>query len=307
MYATAEEFKDVFSPSPKPARTSSGHAVDFTSSAKMGRQRASGSGGSNAAQLERMKEAMGNDGSFSKTWSGRGTPSQSKVSDAADASGAPSSSSDAAGPDDEAAKAFAQTWAGASGELQLKELRHREREQPISQGTRDAVIEAVALQLAQHVSGGIEAQASSSWSNAIGEFIEQIVQHTEMANSCIVAALIYIERALQVPGFALASQNWRSVLLAALVLAAKVSDDLSVWNEDFAAAVCEPGVGVVEISRWEVDLLQLIEFNVNVELRRYAMVCFSLQQRYEAAHGQRAHFFTYLMKPFADGDQATMT
>ena len=91
-----------------------------------------------------------------------------------------------------------------------------------------------------------------------------------MANSCIVAALIYIERALQVPGFALAAQNWRSVLLAALVLAAKVSDDLSVWNEDFAAAVCEPGVGTVEISRWEVDLLQLIEFNVNVELRQHA-------------------------------------
>ncbi len=36
------------------------------------------------------------------------------------------------------------------------------------------------------------------------------------------------------------------------------------------------------------------------------MVCFSLQQRYEAAHGQRAHFFTYLMKPFADHENQAM-
>ena len=47
---------------------------------------------------------------------------------------------------------------------------HRERKHPITQGTREAVIEAVALQLAQHVSGGGETRSSSSWSNAIGEF-----------------------------------------------------------------------------------------------------------------------------------------
>ena len=154
-------------------------------------------------------------------------------------SGSPESSEGGGGNEGHAAEiqAFAQTWAGKTAELQLKDLRHRERQTPVTQGTREAVIEAVALQLAQHIGG--EIASSSGWSGAISAFIEQIVHHTEMANSCIVAAVIYIERALRATGFVLAAQNWRSVLLAALVLAAKVSDDLSVSKSTSCVTECQ--------------------------------------------------------------------
>ena len=50
----------------------------------------------------------------------------------------------------------------------------------------------------------------------------------------------------------------------------------------------QPGVSVVEINRWEVDLLRLIEFNITVQLSAYATLCFSLQQRYEEVRSRGA-------------------
>lgn len=127
------------------------------------------------------------------------------------------------------------------------------------------------------------------------QYITTIVRQLELPNSCIIASLIYIERAVSNERFSLSLQNWQPCLLAAFVVAAKLAFDEPVWNEDFVKALRISNVQVSQISRWEADFLQLISYNSNVDLSQYATLCFQLQQFHEALHGKSVHFFTYLM------------
>jgi len=126
-------------------------------------------------------------------------------------------------------------------------------------------------------------------------YILTIVRHLELPNSCIVASLIYVQRAVQGTRFTLSLTNWQPCLLAAFVVAAKLSFDEPVWNEDFVKALRISNVQVCQISRWEADFLQLLHFETNVEVAQYASACFMLQKTHEQLHGKPCHFFTYLM------------
>jgi len=196
----------------------------------------------------------------------------------------------------------------------LSELRRREQQQgqreasDCQKGSRKAVIEAVTYQVLTYALGKAKAseemRAASAadaearppgLSASVQQYITTIVRQLELPNSCIVAALIYVERAVSSGRFALSLQNWQPSLLAAFVVAAKLAFDEPVWNEDFVKALRISNVQVSQISRWEADFLQLISFNSNVDLSQYATECFQLQQWHEALHGTHAHFFTYLM------------
>jgi len=132
-------------------------------------------------------------------------------------------------------------------------------------------------------------------SQALQGYIHTIVRHLELPNSCIVAALIYVMRAVSGTRFALSLTNWQPCLLAAFVIAAKLSFDEPVWNEDFVKALRISNVQVSQISRWEADFLQLLSFNTNVTVAQYAAMCFELQKAHEDLHQKPCHFFTYLM------------
>lgn len=135
----------------------------------------------------------------------------------------------------------------------------------------------------------------SGISASLQSYILTIVRHLELPNSCIVAALIYVQRAVSGTRFTLSITNWQPALLAAFVIAAKLSFDEPVWNEDFVKALRISNVQVGQISRWEADFLQLLSFNTNVTVPQYAQCCFALQRAHEALHGRPCRFFTYLM------------
>jgi len=133
-------------------------------------------------------------------------------------------------------------------------------------------------------------------STSVQGYILTIVRHLELPNSCIVAALIYVQRAVVGTKFTLTVTNWQPCLLAAFVIAAKLSFDEPVWNEDFVKALRISNVQVCQISRWEADFLQLLSFNTNVTVAQYASCCFALQRAYESVHSKPCRFFTYLME-----------
>jgi len=135
----------------------------------------------------------------------------------------------------------------------------------------------------------------SAISASVQGYILTIVRHLELPNSCIVAALIYVQRAVSGTRFHLSITNWQPCLLAAFVIAAKLSFDEPVWNEDFVKALRISNVQVCQISRWEADFLQLLQFNTNVTVPQYASCCFALQKTHERLHGRPCRFFTYLM------------
>lgn len=207
----------------------------------------------------------------------------------------------------------------------LCELRRREnllaRTDSRLEGSRAAVVEAVACVMLEHMLGPEQAHAamrasiaakkdggegggeksgggggqSASVSSSLQSYILTIVRHLELPNSCIVASLIYVQRAVQGTRFQLTLTNWQPCLLAAFVIAAKLSFDEPVWNEDFVKALRISNVQVCQISRWEADFLQLLSFNTNVTVAQYAACCFRLQKAHEALHNTPCRFFTFLM------------
>jgi len=139
------------------------------------------------------------------------------------------------------------------------------------------------------------ARAPPGIAASLQAYILTIVKHLELPNSCIVAALIYVLRAVSSSRFTLSLSNWQPCLLAAFVISAKLSFDEPVWNEDFVKALRISNVQVSQISRWEADFLMLLSFNTNVNAPQYAAACFDLQKAHELLHGRPCHFFTYLM------------
>merc|ERR1719174_1704979 len=98
--------------------------------------------------------------------------------------------------------------------------------------------------------------------------------------------VIYVQRAVDDARFTLTVRNWQPCLLAAFVVAAKLSFDEPVWNEDFVKALRISNVQTSQISRWEADFLQLLSFNTNVTVAQYAAACFDLQKAHENLHGK---------------------
>jgi len=180
----------------------------------------------------------------------------------------------------------------------LSDLRVLENKNPSTPTNRRDVIEAVVLHLHRLMladGAGPDAAEGATVRDAMQTYISTIVRQLELPNSCIVAMVIYVQRAVDDARFTLTVRNWQPCLLAAFVVAAKLSFDEPVWNEDFVKALRISNVQTSQISRWEADFLQLITFNTNVALEQYSRVCFSLQSAYEAAHGKRLQLFTFLM------------
>ena len=175
----------------------------------------------------------------------------------------------------------------------LSELGRQERADPSREGNRQLVIEAVVMQLLCHKGGTVTEEPSLS--QAMHKYIEAIVRQLDLPNSCIIAALIYIQRAIASCRFTLTDNNWQPCLLASFVVGAKLSFDEPVWNEDFAKALQISNIPVSQISRWEASFLQLIDFDTNVDLQEYAACCFQLQQQFQAQRGEMKKLFTYLM------------
>jgi len=182
----------------------------------------------------------------------------------------------------------------------LSELGERERSLPARGKERSQVIEAVVFELRARMSTSTTAPAKAGnmadqVMSSMRTYIETIVQQLDLPNSCIIAMLIYVERAVGHERFELTNLNWQPCLLASFVVAAKLCFDEPVWNEDFVKALRISNVPVTQISKWEASFLQLIEFNTNVLLNEYVALCFRLQQRYQELRGERVQFFSFLM------------
>ena len=113
-------------------------------------------------------------------------------------------------------------------------------------------------------------------------------------NACIVVAIAYIERALKTDMFSPTKYNWQPTVLAAFIVAAKLTFEEPLFNEDVVKAL-RIELPVAQISRWESDFLRIISYRGTVDLELYTAWCFRLQRLHESLHSKRAFFFAFLM------------
>jgi len=89
-------------------------------------------------------------------------------------------------------------------------------------------------------------------------------------------AAAYIERLVRLTGITLHSTNWRRISVGALLLAAKVWEDLAVWNVDWLEGTF-PNVKVQDLNLIEKEFLSALQFTVSLKSSVYAKYYFDLR------------------------------
>ncbi|KAH9260109.1 hypothetical protein BASA81_001881 [Batrachochytrium salamandrivorans] len=128
-----------------------------------------------------------------------------------------------------------------------------------------------------HVLSGSE-QAKIPDKETLSSFIETIFTKAQMESETVVMLLIYVERLLAATGgkLELHLRNWKPIVMACMILASKVWDDLSMWNADFSL-ISHGAFTTKRINELEIALLEAMQYNVRVPASTYAKYYFQLR------------------------------
>mmetsp|Transcript_16171 Transcript_16171/g.41529 ORF Transcript_16171/g.41529 Transcript_16171/m.41529 type:complete len:438 (-) Transcript_16171:44-1357(-) len=108
------------------------------------------------------------------------------------------------------------------------------------------------------------------------EFINSTFEAERLSHECGILTLAYIERIMENSTVRLRPNNWRRMVLAAIILASKVWEDQAVWNVDFLNAF--PCLTVKDLGQLEKKYLSLLMFNVSLSGSQYARYYFDLRE-----------------------------
>eukprot|EP00756_Hemistasia_phaeocysticola_P024718 Hpha_TRINITY_DN15964_c1_g2::TRINITY_DN15964_c1_g2_i3::g.73501::m.73501 len=98
------------------------------------------------------------------------------------------------------------------------------------------------------------------------DYLRRWVRHTRCDVSCVVAAVMLIDRVCMLSGYPVTALNVHRLLLAALTVSNKYCLDIPFLNSHYARV---GGVSVEELNALERQLLQLLEFDVHLEKEEF--------------------------------------
>lgn len=110
---------------------------------------------------------------------------------------------------------------------------------------------------------------------SIYNFMKNVLIRSRMEKEVSVICLVYIEKLVEKTGLKIEANNWKRVLLIAMILASKVWDDESFENKHFASVLTQ--FPIKEINEMESAFLTMIDFEVFVTQKDYAQAYFTLR------------------------------
>ncbi|CAM6118877.1 unnamed protein product [Calypogeia fissa] len=112
---------------------------------------------------------------------------------------------------------------------------------------------------------------------SISKYMERIFKYTNCSPSCFVVGYIYIDRLIhKQPDMPVTLLNVHRLLVTAVMVAAKMLDDVH-FNNAFYARV--GGVSVVELNRLEIELLDRLDFRLQVPAPEFEFYCTHLEKQ----------------------------
>eukprot|EP01124_Arcella_intermedia_P004570 TRINITY_DN1258_c0_g1_i2.p1 TRINITY_DN1258_c0_g1~~TRINITY_DN1258_c0_g1_i2.p1 ORF type:complete len:323 (-),score=52.74 TRINITY_DN1258_c0_g1_i2:85-948(-) len=104
-----------------------------------------------------------------------------------------------------------------------------------------------------------------------------IIEKQELSPECGIMAAAYIDRFLTSSNITLQPQNWRRILLTALLVADKVWEDLAVWNIDYVKSNLFDHITLEDINRLETEFLFCVNYSLVLRPSEYAKYFFELR------------------------------
>eukprot|EP01118_Nematostelium_gracile_P003540 TRINITY_DN1410_c0_g1_i1.p1 TRINITY_DN1410_c0_g1~~TRINITY_DN1410_c0_g1_i1.p1 ORF type:complete len:332 (-),score=77.56 TRINITY_DN1410_c0_g1_i1:121-1116(-) len=109
----------------------------------------------------------------------------------------------------------------------------------------------------------------------INHFLTYIFRVQGLPAEVAIICIAFVERLMAFTSITLKRDNWKRIVLSSLLLAAKVWEDESRFNVDFAQMFVK--LSVAELNRLERYLLEQLQYNVTVKASQYAQYYFELR------------------------------
>mmetsp|Transcript_5894 Transcript_5894/g.7783 ORF Transcript_5894/g.7783 Transcript_5894/m.7783 type:complete len:351 (-) Transcript_5894:740-1792(-) len=109
----------------------------------------------------------------------------------------------------------------------------------------------------------------------IHDFLHTLFTKAYLSPECSIICLIYVEKIMEKGDIPILSFSWRPILLAGLLLASKVWQDLSTWNVEFNAIY--PEFMLEKINILEGIFLKYIKWDLYISSKLYAKYYFALR------------------------------
>jgi len=105
------------------------------------------------------------------------------------------------------------------------------------------------------------------------QFIIGFARRGIVSPESLTIALVYVNRMIS-DGFQLLPRNWKTILLGALIVSAKMWDDMVCWNVEFATNEFR----IKELNALERHFMKSIGYRMHVSGGEYARYHFALRE-----------------------------
>jgi len=107
------------------------------------------------------------------------------------------------------------------------------------------------------------------------DFLSHLINHQELSPEISVMACTYIDRVIGYSGTSFTSFNWRRIVLSAILVAEKVTEESQVWNVDFKRSF--PKISISDVCSLERLFLRMLKYELTVSPSVYATYYFGLR------------------------------
>jgi hypothetical protein len=108
---------------------------------------------------------------------------------------------------------------------------------------------------------------------SISEYIQRIIEYTEIENSSLIMSLIYLDRICK-KDIMITELNIHRFLLMSLIISIKINEDI-IYDNNYYSKVA--GISIKEFNQLESEFLKLINFKLYISEEEFLKYKFYLE------------------------------